>query len=134
MLNYMLVRKDDRTILEQSQGKLRWILLDEAHTYTGSSAAELSLQLRRVLDAFGVSIDDVNFAVTSATIGDKGSNESFDRLKTFVANLTGKDIGSIEIIDGHRIIPELDEYTARNISTTSIRSFPPASPIRTFLD
>ena len=88
MLNYMLVRKDDRTILEQSQGKLRWILLDEAHTYTGSSAAELSLQLRRVLDAFGVSIDDVNFAVTSATIGDKGSNESFDRLKTFVANLT----------------------------------------------
>lgn len=112
MLNYMLVRKDDRTILEQSQGKLRWILLDEAHTYTGSSAAELSLQLRRVLDAFGVSIDDVNFAVTSATIGDKGSNESFDRLKTFVANLTGKDIGSIEIIDGHRIIPELDEYTA----------------------
>jgi len=65
-----------------------------------------------VLDAFGVSIDDVNFAVTSATIGDKGSNESFDRLKTFVANLTGKDIGSIEIIDGHRIIPELDEYTA----------------------
>lgn len=112
MLNYMLVRKDDRTILEQSQGKLRWILLDEAHTYTGSSAAELSLQLRRVLDAFGVSIDDVNFAVTSATIGDKGSRESYDRLRTFVANLTGKDVGSIEIIDGHRIIPELDEFTA----------------------
>ncbi len=112
MLNYMLVRKDDRTILEQSQGKLRWILLDEAHTYTGSSAAELSLQLRRVLDAFGVSIDDVNFAVTSATIGDKGGVDSHARLKSFVANLTGKDIDSIEVIDGHRIIPELDEFTA----------------------
>ena len=71
MLNYMLVRAEDKAILEKSQGKLKWILLDEAHTYTGSSAAELSLQLRRVLDAFGVTIDQVNFAVTSATIGDE---------------------------------------------------------------
>ena len=71
MLNYMLVRAEDREILEKSKGKLKWILLDEAHTYTGSSAAELSLQIRRVLDAFGVTIDQVNFAVTSATIGDE---------------------------------------------------------------
>ena len=41
MLNYMLVRAEDKAILEKSQGKLKWILLDEAHTYTGSSAAEL---------------------------------------------------------------------------------------------
>ena len=40
MLNYMLLRNKDRPILEKSQGQLRWILLDEAHTYTGSAAAE----------------------------------------------------------------------------------------------
>ena len=34
MLNYMLVRAEDREILEKSKGKLKWILLDEAHTYT----------------------------------------------------------------------------------------------------
>ena len=71
MLNYMLVRSEDKEILEKSKGKLKWILLDEAHTYTGSSAAELSLQLRSVLDAYGVTIEQVNFAVTSATIGDE---------------------------------------------------------------
>lgn len=32
MLNYMLVRSEDKEILEKSQGKLKWILLDEAHT------------------------------------------------------------------------------------------------------
>lgn len=81
MLNYMLVRSEDKPIFEKSQGKLKWILLDEAHTYTGSSAAELSLQLRRVLDAFGVTVDQVNFAVTSATIGDEKDPKTELKLK-----------------------------------------------------
>lgn len=111
MLNYMLLRNKDRTILEKSQGKLRWILLDEAHTYTGSAAAELALQLRRVLQAFDVTIDQVNFAVTSATMGD--SEEDQIRLKTFVSQLTGKQPEDIVIIGGQRIIPELNEEKAQ---------------------
>lgn len=112
MLNYMLVRAEDREILEKSKGKLKWILLDEAHTYTGSSAAELSLQIRRVLDAFGVTIDQVNFAVTSATIGDESDPKTTIKLKTFVAQLTGKPFEDIKIIGGKRIIPELNKGIA----------------------
>ncbi len=100
----MLVRAEDKAILEKSQGKLKWILLDEAHTYTGSSAAELSLQLRRVLDAFGVTIDQVNFAVTSATIGDEDVPAAEQKLKTFVSQLTGKPADSIVVIGGKRIV------------------------------
>ena len=111
MLNYMLLRNKDRTILEKSQGKLRWILLDEAHTYTGSAAAELALQLRRVLQAFDVTIDQVNFAVTSATMGDSPEDQS--RLRTFVSQLTGKQPEDIVIIGGQRIIPELNEEKAQ---------------------
>lgn len=113
MLNYMLVRAEDKSILEKSKGKLKWILLDEAHTYTGSSAAELSLQLRRVLDAFGVTIDQVNFAVTSATIGDEKDSKTELKLKTFVSQLTGKPIDSIVVIGGKRIIPKMDEEKAK---------------------
>ena len=109
MLNYMLVRKEDQPILEKSKGKLRWILLDEAHSYTGSSAAELALQLRRVMDAFGVTVDDVRFAVTSATIGDEGKEESMQKLKLFVSQITGKPVGDIVVIGGKRIIPEIEE-------------------------
>ena len=112
MLNYMLVRAEDKAILEKSRGKLKWILLDEAHTYTGSSAAELSLQLRRVLDAFGVTIDQVNFAVTSATIGDENDPAAKQKLKSFVSQLTGKPVDSIEVIGGKRIIPEMDAAKA----------------------
>ena len=112
MLNYMLLRNKDRPILEKSRGKLRWILLDEAHTYTGSAAAELALQLRRVLQAFDVTVDQVNFAVTSATMGD--SQEDQSRLKTFVSQLTGKKPEDIVIIGGQRIIPQLNEKKAQD--------------------
>jgi ATP-dependent helicase YprA (DUF1998 family) len=78
MLEYMLVRTQDAPILEASKGKLEWIILDEAHTYIGSQAAELALLIRRVLHAFGVSPQDVRFVATSATIGDpKGAVRTY---------------------------------------------------------
>lgn len=115
MLNYMLVRPEDQDILKKSRGKLRWILLDEAHTYTGSSAAELSLQIRRILEAFDVTIEQVNFALTSATIGDPKSPNTAAELKQFVSDITGKPLSNIKIIDGKRIIPELNEIKSKEV-------------------
>lgn len=112
MLNYMLLRAEDRPILEKSQGKLRWILLDEAHTYTGSAATELALQLRRVLQAFGVTADEVNFAVTSATMNGEDKDAAEAHLKQFVSQLTGKKIEDIVVVGGQRIVPELNKEKA----------------------
>lgn len=112
MLNYMLLRAEDRPILEKSQGKLRWILLDEAHTYTGSAATELALQLRRVLQAFGVTADEVNFAVTSATMNGEDKDAAEAHLKQFVSQLTGKKIEDIVVVGGQRIVPELKQDKA----------------------
>lgn len=123
MLNYMLVRAEDKEILEKSKGKLKWILLDEAHTYTGSAASELALQLRRVLDAFGVTIDQVNFAVTSATMGDEKDSATEIKLKKFVAQLTGKSLDSIVVIGGKRVIPEMDRAKAQDAINAVNREF-----------
>ena len=123
MLNYMLVRAEDKEILEKSKGKLKWILLDEAHTYTGSAASELALQLRRVLDAFGVTIDQVNFAVTSATMGDEKDPATEIKLKKFVAQLTGKSLDSIVVIGGKRVIPEMDRAKAQDAINAVNRVF-----------
>src|SRR3546814_14280998 len=57
MLEYMTIRREDRPILDASKGKLRWIVIDEAHSYIGSAAAELLLLLRRVMHAFDVTPD-----------------------------------------------------------------------------
>lgn len=107
MLEFMLVRAQDAGIVAQSQGKLRWIVLDEAHTYVGSQAAEISLLLRRVLHAFGVQAEDVRFIATSATIGD--GKKAREQLATYMANLAGVDPKQIVVVDGKRRVPQLDE-------------------------
>ncbi len=106
MLEYMLVRNEDRPILEKSQGTLRWIIIDEAHTYIGSQAAELTLQLRRVLHAFGCSPDDVHFIATSATIAGDGE-EQHARLLEFLADVAGVSPDRVSLFFGERVVPPL---------------------------
>ena len=106
MLEYMLVRTEDRPIIEQSRGMLRWIVLDEAHTYQGSRSAEIALLLRRVLHSFGVEPSEVRFVATSATIGDD-STESESQLRRFLADVGGIDSKRVHVVRGERSPPAL---------------------------
>ncbi len=101
MLEYMLVRSVDQPILQASQGKLRWVVLDEIHTYLGTQAAELALLLRRVLLAFGVDPRSVRFVATSATVGADDSNTR-EALRDFFRDLTGGNADRIRLIGGVR--------------------------------
>ena len=117
MLEYMLVRQIDAPIVEKSYGKLRWIVLDEAHTYIGSQAAELSLLLRRVMHAFGVEAKNVRFVATSATIGD---SEADDKLKTYLASLSGVSVDQVVVVGGKRSVPSLPEVRNSNLTLDEI--------------
>jgi DEAD/DEAH box helicase domain-containing protein len=108
MLEYMLVRTDDQPILAQSQGTLRWIVIDEAHNYIGSQAAELTLLLRRVLHAFGCRAEDVHFVATSATIAAAGDTTE-ERLREFLADIAGVSSDRVSVIFGQRQVPPLPE-------------------------
>lgn len=108
MLEYMLVRAQDAPILEKSQGNLEWIVLDEAHNYVGSQAAELALLLRRVIHAFGTSADKIRFIATSATMGN-GDDEAKKQLQEFLAKLAGIPTERVVVIEGERQIPDLLE-------------------------
>lgn len=112
MLEYMLVRNADVPILEKSKGKLRWILLDEAHTLTGSKAAEMALLIRRVVSAFDVDVKNIRFAITSATVG-SGNEET---LKKFMSDLCGISIDQIEIITGKRVKNQIKDKDIPNLS------------------
>ncbi|MDP4835774.1 MAG: DEAD/DEAH box helicase [Burkholderiales bacterium] len=124
MLEYMLVRAQDAPILEKSQGKLRWIVLDEAHNYIGSQAAELALLLRRVIHAFGCTAEDVHFVATSATIG---ANDEATRgqLKNFLARLAGVSVDRVTVISGEREIPKLDRSSRTAGAAISINELNP---------
>ncbi|MCV5373112.1 hypothetical protein OFD18_33515, partial [Escherichia coli] len=86
----------------REEKSLRWIVLDEAHTYVGSQAAELALQLRRVLQAFDVEAKDVRFVATSATIADEDAEK---QLKNYLAQLAGVEPNQIEVVGGKRSVP-----------------------------
>ena len=108
MLEYMLVRPVDAPLLRRSQGRLRFVVLDEAHTYLGSQAAEMTLLLRRTLRAFGVEPEAVSFVATSATLGAAGDEEGTRReLRRFLARLAGADESRVDPIVGRRHVPPL---------------------------
>lgn len=114
MLEYMLVRQADNPILDISRKaqSLRWIVLDEAHTYVGSQAAELSLLLRRVVHAFGKRPEEIRFVATSATIADDSASK---RLQDYLANLAGIRPENVVVITGKRVVPDLAPAAAPSL-------------------
>ena len=112
MLEYMLARTEDRSIIRQSRGKLRWIVLDEAHTYIGSQAAEMALLLRRVLHRFVVNPSDVRFVATSATIG---GAEVSDDLRRFLTEVSGAPSERVHVVTGERFVPPLPTLDRRRV-------------------
>ncbi|MEY8200155.1 MAG: DEAD/DEAH box helicase [Colwellia sp.] len=123
MLEYMMVRQVDSPILQISkkQKSLRWIVLDEAHTYIGSQAAELALQLRRVMTSFGVTPKDVRFVATSATIAGEDSTE---QLKQFLSDLSGVPKSQIDVLGGNRVVPSLEKSREKNKSIGEFEAMP----------
>ncbi|CAV18548.1 DEAD/DEAH box helicase [Vibrio atlanticus] len=124
MLEYMLVRQIDAPIIECSREEksLRWIVLDEVHTYVGSQAAELSLQLRRVLHAFGVEAKNVRFVATSATIADANATE---QLTEYLSKLADVPKDQIKVIGGGRVIPELDFVESVELTLDNLEGIEP---------
>src|SRR5262249_54969320 len=93
MLEYMLCRPQDAVFFGPA---LRAIVLDEAHLYTGTLAAEITLLLRRVLDRCDRTPGQVLHLATSATIGTGAAGE----LEDFAAGLFSKDRSLVEVIRG----------------------------------
>lgn len=116
MLEYLLLRTNDQPILKASQGQLRWIVIDETHTFTGAGAAELALLIRRVLDAFGTPKDKVRFATSSATVG--GINGTKD-LVDFISDITDKPQNEIDVIRGNRSLQSINNVSYQRLHDES---------------
>ena len=104
MLEYILLRAKDAVLTNPALKSLRWVAIDETHTYTGAGAAELAMLLRRVLLAFGVSASNVRFATSSATFGN-GANpeEEMKQLQKFIGGITGLRTDQVNVVGGKRI-------------------------------
>jgi ATP-dependent helicase YprA (DUF1998 family) len=70
MLELILTRLDDRPLVRAAQD-LRFLVMDELHTYRGRQGADVSMLIRRVREACGGG--DLIHVGTSATLGGTGS-------------------------------------------------------------
>lgn len=90
MLEYLLCRPQDQSLFGDA---LEMIVIDEAHLYNGTLAAEISLLLRRVLLRCGKKPADILHILTSATVDP-------DTATKFAAALCTKDISDVRLIQG----------------------------------
>ena len=107
MLEYILLRGSDAKLIEPEKKSLKWIAIDETHTYTGAGAAELALLLRRVMIAFNVTPEDVHFATSSATFSNSEPDspqaaEDELKLREFISGISGVRLEQVRVISGTR--------------------------------
>ncbi len=94
MLEYLLIRPNDYSIFVPERLKnWKYIVLDEAHSYSGSLGIELSLLLRRLTS---LALKKPQFILTSATLGKQGKSEN-DIIK-FARSLTSTEFDISDII------------------------------------
>jgi len=94
MLEYLLVRPEDSVLF--NSGEWKYLVLDEAHTYTGAQGIEVSMLLRRLKQRLSKQKGDMLCVATSATL----TNEDPETAADFAARLFGEDIKNDAVIFG----------------------------------
>lgn len=85
MLEYMMLRpKDDKVF---SGAKLRYIILDEAHIYKGTTGMETAMLMRRLRARISTR-DTVQYILTSATLGNEDVNKEITQFATTLCEVS----------------------------------------------
>lgn len=106
MLEYLITRQDDidRQVMAHAAG-LRFLVLDELHTYRGRQGADVALLVRRVREA--LKAEKLLCVGTSATMASEGDEESRNRV---VAGVASRLFGT-EILPEHIVTETLQRAT-----------------------
>lgn len=108
MLELILTRPQERSLIQAAQG-LRFLVLDELHTYRGRQGADVALLVRRVRDALAA--ERMQCVGTSATLAGSGT---YDQQRAEVARvastLFGSEVRPEDVVGEtlRRITPERD--------------------------
>ena len=135
MLELILTRPIERRLIESAQG-LRFLVLDELHTYRGRQGADVALLVRRVRDLLAA--EDLQCVGTSATVAGMGS---YDEQRSQVARVATKLFGAIVTPDHvigetlRRATPDRDLHDPAFITELTARiSDPNREPPRDYHD
>ena len=117
MLEYLMLRPKDNSLFQgRYSDNWRFVVLDEAHTYSGSTGIEVSMLLRRLKAYLGDS--KIQYVLTSATLGGEKSNGDVAK---FATNLCDSDFCADDVIRASRIKLVQLEDNAIELSTDDYR-------------
>lgn len=94
MLEYLLLRPQDTALFEHKDD-WRYIVLDEAHSYSGAQGIEVAMLIRRLKHKLGKAPGEMLCVATSATLSDK-----VEVAASFATTLFGEDVTTDDIIIG----------------------------------
>ncbi len=109
MLEYLLLRPDDNVFFDGKFARQwRFLVIDEAHTYSGAKGIEMAMLLRRLKDRVVKSRPGALQCIgTSATLG--GDKKDFGRVAQFGSDLFGEvfewddwDVGRQDVISSSK--------------------------------
>lgn len=106
MLEYLLLRPADQPLFLRGQWK--FIVLDEAHSYSGAQGIEVGMLMRRLKHRLGKEPGETLCVATSATL----TNDDADQAAQFAGALFGEPFSSAAIIFGkpdHDYVPPVTE-------------------------
>ena len=104
MLDYLLVRFKDSSLWQYNKkDTLKYIVVDELHTFDGAQGTDLACLLRRLKYRLEIPKDYVCCIGTSATMGSKDENE---KIITYASKIFGEPFDKDAVVTEDRLSPE----------------------------
>ena len=118
MLEYLMIRPKEMPLFEGKYA-LNWkfIVLDEAHIYNGSTGIEVSMLLRRLKSCLPKK--DIQYILTSATLG---SDEQDREVAEFASRLCNSVFHKENVIRAIRLKPDYESMNIKRYSLADYRN------------
>ncbi|MHC4106959.1 MAG: DEAD/DEAH box helicase, partial [Planctomycetota bacterium] len=103
MLDFLLLRPEDRRLWQDNgPDTLRYLVLDELHTYDGAQGSDVACLIRRLKRRLGCAPGSVCAVGTSATIGDTMQGATIRALTNFASKVFDEDYFEDSVITEDR--------------------------------
>lgn len=128
MLDFLLLRPEDRTLWERNEpDTLRYLVLDELHTYDGAQGSDVACLVRRLKQRLRVPRGSLCCVGTSATVGD-GDSASRRALEEFASTIFGEAFDKDAIVGEDRLT--LEEALGDAVDAVALPADAPLEALR----
>lgn len=113
MLDFLLIRPEDQELWRFNEpGTLRYLVVDELHTFDGAQGTDLACLIRRLRDRLGAG-NELACIGTSATMGSDGATD----LQDYASTIFATEFDDESIVQEDRL--SVDEYLGHHSGGSS---------------